>query len=761
MADKEKVIGIKVDVKTAQKNVKELNQSFEAQTDLIDELEADLMKYEQVLKNTSKTNLAARKNANDAITRTKDRLKEEKFALNTLNKDRKKANNTLKEATTNQRDYSGALSLVDRKTGGAISGFKNLISTISGATKGFNLMKIAIIGTGIGALLIAITSIVAAFKSSEAGQNKFAKLMGVIGSVVGNVVDVLSDLGEFIIDLFSGDGAAMSKLKSFGASIFNVIGLPLKNVIDTVKSLGKVLGALFSGDVSGAFDALKQGVEDIKGNFNEASDSINGATDALKKFGEEAIKEAEIAGQIADKRAAADKLSRKLVVERAEAEKKISELREKSADKEKYSAKQRIEFLKEAGAVNEELAAKEIKISELRLKAKSQENALSKSTKEDLDEEAKLKADLINKETQKNKLQKALTAELTTSRREANAQAVADKKAADDEIKALAKEKESALEAIRVGAIDTEDERRAEELRKVEEQYKALIEAAKKYNIGTEELEAAQKTKTDELKEKHKQEDDARQTKIDEDKKAKLLKDQEAKLEQLELDKEFELLNFEEQREILNARTQTINEDEILNEEQKSKALEDIANANVKINELENKQKEEASLQYLAIAGNISNLLGKESEAGKALAVATTLVSTYVGAQKAYEGQMAITTPDAPVRAALAAGVAVAGGLANVKSILSVNAKGEKGAKGGGGGLSAASSGTVKRIQAASTNPQDSSFDSVGNEQSSRNAQAQSNANAQGNSPIRAYVTSTDVVSGAQFERNRVDVAGF
>ena len=153
--------------------------------------------------------------------------------------------------------------------------------------------------------------------------------------------------------------------------------------------------------------------------------------------------------------------------------------------------------------------------------------------------------------------------------------------------------------------------------------------------------------------------------------------------------------------------------------------------------------------------------MGKESEAGKAMAVATTLVSTYLGAQKAYEGQMSVTTPDAPVRAALAAGVAVASGLANVKSILSVNAKGEKGAKGGGAGLSVASASTVKRIQAVDTRAQDSSFDSVGNEQSARNAQAQSNVNAQSDSPLRAYVTSTDVVSGAQFERNRVDVAGF
>ena len=655
-------------------------------------------------------------------------------------------------------------STLDKATGGAITKFKSLRGGIGIAVKGFKSLRVAIIGTGIGALLIAITSVAAAFKGSEEGQNKFAKLMGVIGSVVGNVVDVISDLGEFIIDLFSGDGAAMSKLKSFGASIFNVIGLPIKNVIDTVKALGKALGALFSGDISGAFDALKQGVEDVKGNFNEAADSINGATDALKKFGEEAIREAKIAANIADKRAKADKLERDLILEKAKGEKEIAELRLKAKDLNNTTAKEREAALRKVISIQDKLTDKEIKAAELRRDAIVEENKLSKSNKDALTAEAEANAKLIQLQTAKANKARTVQSEITAAENAARSESQAKAKEAEAAEILAAKEKASALEAIRVGQIDTEDERRAEELRKVEEQYKALLDQTKKYygenSEQQEELERAQKTKENELKDKFAQEDKDKADKIKAEENADKLKTQEAKLEELELTKEFENLQFEEQREILKLRRQAINEDEILSEEQKSKALEDISKANVKINKLENKQKEEASLQYLAVAGNISSLLGKESEAGKALAVATTLVSTYVGAQKAYVSQMAITTPDAPVRAALAAGVAVASGLANVKSILSVNAKGEKGAK-GGGGLSAVNAGTAKRIQAVDTRAQDSSFDSVGNEVSRGANQASQNVNAQSNSPVRAYVTSTDVVSGAQFERNRVDVAGF
>jgi len=70
-----------------------------------------------------------------------------------------------------------------------------------------------------------------------------------------------------------------------------------------------------------------------------------------------------------------------------------------------------------------------------------------------------------------------------------------------------------------------------------------------------------------------------------------------------------------------------------------------------------------------------SEIAGQSTAAGKALAVASTTISTYLSAQKAYESL--IGTPYVgPVIAPIAAGVAVAAGLANVKKILSVKTPG-------------------------------------------------------------------------------------
>ena len=134
------------------------------------------------------------------------------------------------------------------------------------------------------------------------------------------------------------------------------------------------------------------------------------------------------AAKIADQRAEAEKQARKLIVERAQAEQDIARLREKAVNKEKFTAEERIAFLEEAGKISEDLAAKETAVAKLRLQAKLTENSLTKSNKDDLNEAAQLEASVIQLETQRLNLQKRLSTELLTARREASAQAKKDAK---------------------------------------------------------------------------------------------------------------------------------------------------------------------------------------------------------------------------------------------------------------------------------------------------------------------------------------------
>lgn len=107
------------------------------------------------------------------------------------------------------------------------------------------------------------------------------------------------------------------------------------------------------------------------------------------------------------------------------------------------------------------------------------------------------------------------------------------------------------------------------------------------------------------------------------------------------------------------------------------------ANTNARI-ELDNKEREAKLANASQIAGllsSVSDLAGKNTAAGKATAIASTTIDTYVGAQKAYNSQMQLT-PDSPIRAAIAAAVALATGIKNVRAIARTPVPG------GGGGAS-------------------------------------------------------------------------
>ena len=120
------------------------------------------------------------------------------------------------------------------------------------------------------------------------------------------------------------------------------------------------------------------------------------------------------------------------------------------------------------------------------------------------------------------------------------------------------------------------------------------------------------------------------------------------------------------------------------NEEQRTMAIAANAKARVDIDKAEADAKR-ANLEAVSgMLANASALLGQNTVAGKAVAVAQTTIDTYLAAQKAYASLVGIPIVG-PALAGVAAGIAVAGGLMNVKKILSVQVP-QTGGSGGGAG---------------------------------------------------------------------------
>ena len=591
--------------------------------------------------------------------------------LNDLEKSIDGVNKEVKETSKSTQSMNTTL---DQVTGGAVTKFNKFKGAIGSVTTGFKSLRVAIIATGIGALLIAVTALGQAFTRSEEGQNKFAKILGVIGSVTGNLLDLLADLGENIISVFENPKQA---IKDFANLIKDNIVNRFEGLLNLIPNLGKAVEQLFKGNFKEAGKIATDSVGKVVLGVDSVTDSVNNAIESVKDFGKEIKADAESAAKIADQRANAEKKARDLIVERAQAEQDIARLREKAVNKDKFTAEERIKFLEEAGKISEDLAAKETEVAKLRLEAKQTENALTKSNKDDLNEAAQLEASVIQLETQRLNLQKRLSTELLTARNEA-------KKAAEEEPEVIDKK-----------------------LLKIQEIQEAYRQKQKDKDAETE-LE-----------------------KINLEEERKL-----AELERLEASE----LQKQEVRDYYNGLRV---ENEIKLDAEIVKAKEETDAAQVEIDNKTRKAKEDNLAKVGDALGSFAELAGKETAAGKALAISQTLISTYLGAQSSYASLASIPYVG-PALGFAAAGAAVVGGFKQIQAIKSVKVP-----KGGGGGGASGGAGA-----AASAAPKPPSFNIVGASDTNQLADAVA---GQENQPVQAYVVANDVTSAQSLQNNIVE----
>jgi hypothetical protein len=160
----------------------------------------------------------------------------------------------------------------------------------------------------------------------------------------------------------------------------------------------------------------------------------------------------------------------------------------------------------------------------------------------------------------------------------------------------------------------------------------------------------------------------------------------------------------------------------------------------------------QATLDTLSTIQELAEAFEGQSEASqrrafkirKAAAIAQTTIETYKAAQSAYASQIVPGDPSSPIRGAIAATIAVASGLAKVKSIASQQFEGGGGASGGGGSSTPA---------LPQSNP--ATFNIVGNSGTNQIIEGL-NAN-----PVQAYVVAGEVTTAQNLDRNRIKTATF
>lgn len=179
-------------------------------------------------------------------------------------------------------------------------------------------------------------------------------------------------------------------------------------------------------------------------------------------------------------------------------------------------------------------------------------------------------------------------------------------------------------------------------------------------------------------------------------------------------------------------------------EEQDTKIKKANTDARKKLAEEEAKARIAAASATADTLAGLANLLGQETAAGKAAAVASATISAILSAQKAYESTIGIPFVG-PVLAPINAGIALASGYKSIQSILAVQVPGQAG---GGSAPSLGdgpSAGAGAPIAPRAAEPTPTTLD-------------QTSLNSINNVVTRAYVVESDI-SGSQKRIERIEKA--
>jgi len=405
------------------------------------------------------------------------------------------ADKTQSKAKETNEAISSGLEALDKRTGGAVSAFKSLQGGIGSAVKAFGTLKGAIIATGLGALLVAVTSLVTYFKNTERGGDALAVVLGALGAVVGKLTDVLVKLGEKLFEAFQNPQQA---LKDFGKLLKENIVNRIEGLLELLPALGKAIGLALKGEFSAAAKTAADAAGKVALGVEDITDKVGAAVDATIEFSKSLVAAAKEGARVADLLNAVEDAERALIVQRAKANKQIAEARFIADDLTK-STEERIAAVEKAGALEEEVAAKEVANQKLRLQALKAQSRISEVNEEQLVAIAEAEARVLELEQASIARKRRLGTEVKGLRAEEKAAAdekiklAEEAKAAEDKLAEEARLKREALEARAIDLLRTEQEREIEAVRK---KYEDVLGLA---TLSAEDRAALEKKQSDEI----------------------------------------------------------------------------------------------------------------------------------------------------------------------------------------------------------------------------------------------------------------------
>ena len=283
-----------------------------------------------------------------------------------------------KEATATQIGFKTGVKASTTATEAQAVAQEAVTVATNTSTKSFKLLKLAIIGTGIGIIVILIASLVTALMQSEEAGNKLGRVFAGLKGIVNALSSVLRPFGEFLIEKIGGAfdyvGDIAEKSLKLVAKGLKAIGLDnasksVDKFTESVKSNIKATQQL--ADAEAKYAVAQRQSEKIQLDYQRAAEKLRNLRDddtksipekikinnqlsaVLKKQASDELAIANQAENIAKLRIKLTGKSTENLNQLAEAETKISDIRERISGQES-------EQLSNLNSLRNEASAKEI-----------------------------------------------------------------------------------------------------------------------------------------------------------------------------------------------------------------------------------------------------------------------------------------------------------------------------------------------------------------------------------------------------------------
>lgn len=227
---------------------------------------------------------------------------------------------------------TGVSAQADKLTGGLVSGFKKGVAGIKQGITAMKSLKVAIAATGIGLLLIAITSLTSYFTKTQRGADKLSQAMKGIGAVVDVLIDRFSTFGEGIFAILSGNfQEGFNILKGSIAGIGEEMRKEGQAAIDLEKAQqaleDRQIGLIkVNAERRASIEALRLAAEDTTKTDKERADALREAARLQNAIADDEISIAKERARIIRERVALGESSRQDIEDQATAEARVIEL---------------------------------------------------------------------------------------------------------------------------------------------------------------------------------------------------------------------------------------------------------------------------------------------------------------------------------------------------------------------------------------------------------------------------------------------------